>query len=95
MARVTVENVNTPGKTQTVDAASYEAMRRAVLKVLPRRSPGLEYDALKAAVLPLLAEDVFPGGARAGWWIKLVQLDLEAKGTIVREKVRPLRWRRV
>jgi hypothetical protein len=27
MARVTVENVNTPGKTQTVDAASYEAMR--------------------------------------------------------------------
>ncbi|HEV7734671.1 MAG TPA: hypothetical protein VGR62_21035 [Candidatus Binatia bacterium] len=66
-----------------------------MLKALPRRSPGLEYGALKAAVLPLLPEDVFPDGARAGWWIKLVQLDLEAKGVIAREKVRPLRWRRV
>ena len=34
------------------------------------------------------------GGAKAGWWAKTVQLDLEAKGAIVREKTRPLRFHR-
>ena len=38
-----------------------------------------------------LPHELFPGGAKAGWWAKTVQLDLEAKGVIVREKTRPLR----
>jgi len=54
--RITIENVNHPGQTQTVDAAKYEAMRAALLAV---------------------------------------QLDLEAKGVIAREPVKPLRWHRV
>jgi Family of unknown function (DUF6958) len=29
--------------------------------------------------------------AKAGWWAKTVQLDLEAKGTIARAKAKPLR----
>jgi hypothetical protein len=29
-----------------------------------------------------------------GWWAKTVQLDLEAKGIITREKIRPLRLHR-
>jgi uncharacterized protein DUF6958 len=93
-ARVVVENVNHPGKTRRADAAHYNAMRRAVLKVLPRRSPGLDYARMTRAVLPHLPARVFPGGARAGWWLKTVQLDLEAKGTIAREKTSPLRWHR-
>ena len=36
----------------------------------------------------------FPGGAHAGWWLKTVQLDLEAKRIIVREKTTPLRLHR-
>ena len=32
--------------------------------------------------------------AKAGWWAKAVQLDLEAKGTLVREPAKPLRWHR-
>ena len=42
-----------------------------------------------------LPEDLFPGGAKAGWWVKCVQLDLEAKGLVVRDRgAKPLRWRR-
>ena len=42
-----------------------------------------------------LPEDVFPGGAKAAWWCKTVQLDLESKGVVVRDRTRPLTWRRV
>lgn len=93
-ARVLVENVNIPGKSRPVDAANYQAMRRALLKVLPRRSPGFTLDEMFHAMLPHLPADLFPGGAKAGWWMKTVQLDLEAKGIITREKTRPLRLHR-
>jgi hypothetical protein len=35
-----------------------------------------------------------PGGVKAGWWVKAVQLDQEAKGALVREPTKPLRWHR-
>ena len=41
-----------------------------------------------------LPDDLFPGGEKAGWWTKCVQLDLEAKGLVVRDAGKPLRWRR-
>ena len=93
-AFVVVQNVNHPGKTRRADATHYNAIRRALLKVLPRRSPGLDYARMTRAVLPHLPAKVFPGGARASWWLKTVQLDLEAKGIIERENTKPLRWRR-
>jgi len=97
MARkmVEVENVNHPGQVKLVDAAMYDAMRRAVLKVLPKTLPGLTVDDMYAKVATQLPKGLFPGGAKAGWWAKTVQLDLEAKGLIAREKTRPLRLRRV
>jgi hypothetical protein len=49
---------------------------------------------VREAVVPHLPEDQYPGGAKAGWWAKAVQLDLGAKGTLVREPVKPLRWHR-
>ena len=93
--KVMVENINHPGKTTTVDKTRYEAMRKAILKVLPKRSPGMTPDDIYKAVLPILPETVFSGGDRAGWWTKCVQLDLEAKGLIVRDwKTKPLRLTR-
>ena len=92
--RVTIENVNHPGATSTVDAGMYHAMRAALLKALPTRAPGLTEAEMRAALLPHLPEDLFPGGAKANWWSKSVQLDLEAKGLIAREPTRPLRWHR-
>lgn len=90
--RRTVENVNVPGSTTTVDAAKYDAMLRALRKALPARAPGLTQAEMFEAVLPFLPGDLFPGGAKAGWWVKSVQLDQEAKGKLVREPGRPLRW---
>ncbi len=92
--RVRIENVNHPGSSTTVDAAMYAAMREALLEVLPEAAPGLTEGQLRQAVLPKLPEALFPGGERAGWWSKAVQLDLEAKGLIDREPTRPLRWHR-
>lgn len=94
MARVVVENVNHPGQSRPVDAANYQAMRRTLLKVLPPRSPGLTLAEVFRAVRAHLPADLFPGGAKAGWWMKTVQLDLEAKGIITRDKTKPLRLHR-
>ncbi len=90
--KIEVENVNTPGKTTNVDAAKYNATKKAFLKALPKKSPGLNQKEVKAAILPHLPEDIFPGGSTAGWWQKCVQLDLEAKGMLIREDTKPLRW---
>jgi hypothetical protein len=92
--KIEVENINVPGRTSNVDAVKYEAMKKAFLKILPKTSPGLTQAEIKLAVIPHLPEESFPGGATAGWWAKTVQLDLEAKGIVVRETSRPLRWHR-
>ncbi len=92
--KIAVENVNVPGKTTNVNAAKYNAMKKAFLKVLPRSSPGLAQKEIMQAVKAHLPEEVFPGGATSGWWAKTVQLDLEAKGVVVREDCKPLRWHR-
>jgi len=92
--RITVENFAHPGTTYEVDARMYRAMRDAMLAVLPAEAPGLTRDEVLAAVPAHLPEDLYPGGAKAGWWSKAVQLDLEAKGVIAREQTTPLRWHR-
>ena len=93
--RVRIENVNHPGSSTNVDAGMYNAMRDALLEVLPVVAPGMTETAMRQAVLPKLPADLYPGGERVGWWSKAVQLDLEAKGVIAREPSRPLRWHRV
>ena len=94
--KVAMENVNSPGgRVVRVDAGKYNAMKRAILAVLPKTSPGFTVAELKKRLLPLLPEDLFPGGAKAGWWLKGVQLDLEAKGLIARVASKPLRLHRL
>lgn len=93
--KVEVENPNSPGRTTRVDAAKYGAMKTALLAVLPAAAPGLTVAAAKADLLELLPQDLFPGGDKAGWWLKCVQLDLEAKGVIARAAGAPVRLHRV
>ena len=92
--KIELENVNHPGHATRVDAGMYEAMKRAFLKVLPKTSPGLTAAEIREGVIAHLPEELFPEGAKAGWWTKAVQLDLEAKGIVAREKTKPLRWRK-
>jgi hypothetical protein len=91
--KIEVENVNHPGKSERVDRAKYEAMRAAMMAALPTGGAALTAAELKTAVLPALPDALFPGGSTAGWWVKCVQLDLEAKGLLSREG-KPLRFRR-
>jgi hypothetical protein len=93
---VTVENINVPGHAARVDAAKYAATRRSLLRVLPARAPGMTQAEMFDAVKNHLPEDLFPGGAKANWWAKTVQLDLEKKGLVRRSvEAKPLRWYRI
>ena len=89
--KIEIENAVSPGHRQRVDRAKYTAMRDALLAVLPAAAPGLSVAEARQALLARLPEALFPGGAKAGWWLKAVQLDLEAKGTIERAPGKPVR----
>ncbi len=89
--RIEIENVVSPHHRQKVDRIKYMAMREALLAVLPNDPPGLTVAEAKDALLPGLPEELWPGGAKAGWWLKAVQLDLEAKGVIGRAATKPVR----
>lgn len=82
--KITIENIASPGHTYRVDRAKYEAMREALMTILPTEPPGLTVAAAKEALLPHLSEALFPGSDKAGWWLKAVHLDLEARGAIGR-----------
>lgn len=91
--KIEVQNVGQPGKTYRVDAAKYDEMRQAMLAVLPVQPPGMTVAEVVEQVTAHLSHVQFPGGATAGWWVKCVQLDLEAKAIIARTP-KPVRlWR--
>jgi len=90
---IDAENVNHPGKTHRVEAAKYKLARAAMLKLLPKREPGMTQSEMTKAMRKALSLDVFPG-TTSSWWMKTVQLDLEAKGLVLRDKTKPLTWRR-
>lgn len=91
---IVVENVNHPGKVARVDASKYKLTRAAMLKLLPKKAPGMTQHEMMLAMREALPLDVFPGRT-SSWWVKTVQLDLEAKGLIVRDASKPLRWRKL
>jgi hypothetical protein len=86
-----IESITSPHRTERVNKAKYMAMREAFLPVLPTETPGMTVADVKAALLPNLSQELFPGGEKAGWWLKAVQLDLEAKGVIKRGGKGPVR----
>ena len=93
--KVVVKNVNVPGYTGRVDRTKYQAMKKALLKILPSKDPGLTQAEMFQAVAPHVPKDLFPDMGKVMWWAKSVQLDLEAKRVMVRDRAsRPLRWRR-
>ncbi|MHA6298675.1 DUF6958 family protein [Devosia sp. CAU 1758] len=93
--KIEIENVGQPGKIYRVDADKFTAMKAAVLAALPDEAPGMSVTDLIGAVRPKLPQDLFPGGEKAGWWVKAVQLDLEAKKVIARADKPPVRLYRL
>lgn len=91
--KIEVRNLNHPESIQLVDAKMYKAMRVAYLKAVPRDKHGSTLDEIRKRLPALLSHDAFPGGKKLNWFAKVVQLDLEAKGIITRDKSSPLRLR--
>jgi hypothetical protein len=87
----TIEVLNRDGTIWRCNGEKFEAMRTALMGVLPDGPQGATYAEAKAALLPSLDPVLFPGGEKAGWWIKAVQLDHEARGLILRGKGSPVR----
>jgi len=94
MTKTEILNLLQPGKTYRVDATRFAEARRAVLAALPVAAPGLTPAELVAAVRPRLDPAAFPEPDKAGWWVKAVQLDLEARGVVTRAEKPPVRlWK--
>jgi hypothetical protein len=87
-----IENFATPGRILMVERVKFLAMRDVLLSVLPAKAPRITSAEVKGRILHVLAQDLFPGTAKAGWWQKAAQLDLEAKGCILREDTKPLKF---
>ncbi len=90
-----LQNVLRPGKTYARNAVKASAIEQVMLSVLPIGPPGLTWAQMKPLVCEQLSQDLFPGGEKAGWWMKTVQLDLEAKGEISRSATSPLHFFRI
>lgn len=93
--KITIESITSPHHTERVNRARYMAMREALMAALPTGAPGLTVAEAKDALLKHLSQEHFPGGDKAGWWLKAVQLDLEAKGIIARGPGKPVRLFRI
>ncbi len=73
------------GKRGTsIDLKKYDAMKKALLKVIPRRAPGTPFKDLPKLVTAALSSGAFGPGDSVSWYVTTVKLDLEARGLIRR-----------
>lgn len=86
-------NVHNTGKTYKRDAVKYLAARKAFLALIPAKPPGLTQAELMTSMRKALPLGQFPGSTTS-WWMKTVQLDAEARGEVIRDNGKPLRWRK-
>lgn len=77
-------NVNPGVGGARVNRARYEAMKRALLRAIPRTTEGIEFRDLPRAVEKHLDEGELPGGGSIMWHVTTVKLDLEARGQLER-----------
>jgi hypothetical protein len=64
-AKIEIRNANNPGWSGKVDAAKYEAMKDALLRVIPRGAPGLTQTEMRNKAIFHLPAHVFPNGEKA------------------------------
>ncbi len=94
--KVQTLNPNTGRPDVRVDAAKYEAVRKAILAAVPRGGEGIRFKDLAEAVRAQLPGEEVPGGGSVSWYTTTVKLDLEARGQLERiAGARPQRVRRV
>jgi hypothetical protein len=62
----------------------YEAVRRAILNILPTAEPGLPFRELTGGVRDRLSGEELGALGSASWYVVTVKLDLEARGEVSR-----------
>ncbi len=94
--RVTTRNVNYPrGGGKRIERGMYEAVRKAILAVVPRSREGVPFKDLPRLVAARAPRSLFQGRS-VSWYTTTVKLDLEARGLIERvPRATPQRLRRV
>ncbi len=75
----------------SVKKAEYEAMEQAILTYLRRVKKPVSFNELFSGVSKLVPPELFPDEARARWYAKVVQRDLELTGRIERLPEPPVR----
>jgi hypothetical protein len=90
--KMEVFNIHHPGSSSFVQKDKYEEVKRVLKEYMPAASPGLTQDEMAALVVEKVSGTVFEDRTKAGWWMKTVQLDLEARQVMTREKTSPARW---
>jgi hypothetical protein len=80
---IATQNPGQGKKGPRIDAARYQAMKTAILKVVPATAEGVTFASLPALVAEQLPAETFRG-ASIPWYATTVKLDLEARGLIAR-----------
>ncbi|MCC6361313.1 MAG: hypothetical protein IT450_21455 [Phycisphaerales bacterium] len=82
-------NPNTGRPDRTIDAEKYAAVKRAILKAVPRGpKKSIAFGDLAAAAKKHLPDGRIPGGGALAWYVTSVKLDLEARGLLVCDRKR-------
>lgn len=86
-----------PGKKPTrIDTWKFHAIRKSILKSVPKRGEGVEFMKLPALVKKQLTEKELKELGSVGWFTTTVKLELEVRGEIcIIEGVSPQRLLKV
>ncbi len=78
-----------------VSKTKYDAVRKALLAVVPKKKAGIAFKDLAKLVAPKLPKEMLPAKGSASWLTVVVKLDLEARGLLERvDGAKPQRVRR-
>jgi hypothetical protein len=82
----------TPGKKPTrIHKWKYEAVRKAILKVVPTEEPGILFKELPQYLEGVLTDEELENLGSLMWYTTTVKLDMEAKGELIKLKGSPQR----
>lgn len=82
--KVLMHNPNTGRPDRNIDGQRYDAVRKAILKVVPREGEGIAFADLPAAVRKQLPNGEIPGGGAINWYTTVVKLHMESRGELRR-----------
>lgn len=93
--KIEVRSFSNRGWRGLVDAATYEVVSRAVMRVIPRLEPGMTLSELKNKAAFHIPRSLIDDSDKLQWWVKVAVQNLEFQGEIERSRVaKPLKWHR-